>query len=266
MDGAGIPLALALAAANRPDCKLVEPTLKQIVVMRPQPSASQPQNMCMDKGYDSQWVRASLTEYGYAEHIRSRGEERQAKIEYPDYHPHRWVVERTHGWLNRFRRILIRWEKRDDNYEAMLHLACAIICWRRAGLFGISSKFSVHNLSIWNAASTTNIEDVLDATNFYCASQFESGPPDCGTATPTPMPTSTPTPVNTPTWTWTPTNTPTWTPTNTPTNTATNTPTNTPTPTFTPTNTPTATPTPIVYAISGYGQAMLSARAGNQSR
>ena len=44
----------------------------------------------------------------------------------------RRVVERTHSWLNRFRRILVRWEKRADTYLAMLHLACGLITWRAA--------------------------------------------------------------------------------------------------------------------------------------
>ena len=44
----------------------------------------------------------------------------------------RWVVERTHSWLHRFRRILTRWEKRADTYLAMLQLACALITWRAA--------------------------------------------------------------------------------------------------------------------------------------
>ena len=48
----------------------------------------------------------------------------------------RWVVERTHSWMNRFRRILIRWEKRPDTYLAMLHLACALITWKACGLLG----------------------------------------------------------------------------------------------------------------------------------
>jgi transposase len=47
----------------------------------------------------------------------------------------RWVVERTNSWMNRFRRLLIRWEKRIENYVAMLHLACAWITYRRGGLF-----------------------------------------------------------------------------------------------------------------------------------
>ncbi|MEY0160807.1 transposase, partial [Providencia rettgeri] len=44
---------------------------------------------------------------------------------------HRWVVERTHSWMNRYRRVLTRWEKKVENYEAMLHLACAIIIWNK---------------------------------------------------------------------------------------------------------------------------------------
>ena len=48
----------------------------------------------------------------------------------------RWVVERTHGWLNRFRRILVRWDKSPENYIAFLHFACALIAFRAAGLLG----------------------------------------------------------------------------------------------------------------------------------
>jgi putative transposase len=48
----------------------------------------------------------------------------------------RWVVERTHSWLNRFRGILIRWNKKAENYRAMLHLALGLITWRATGLPG----------------------------------------------------------------------------------------------------------------------------------
>ncbi len=106
------------------------------MIARPIPRAAAPQHMCMDKGYDSQYVRASLEAHRYVEHVRSRGEERSAKRDDPNYRPRRWPVERTHGWLKRFRSILIHWSKRDDLYEAMLHLASVIICWRRAGFFG----------------------------------------------------------------------------------------------------------------------------------
>ena len=54
----------------------------------------------------------------------------------PGYRPRRWVVERTHSWLNRFRRLLVRWEKKAANHEALLHFACAHLTWQPAGLFG----------------------------------------------------------------------------------------------------------------------------------
>ncbi|HEY6163355.1 MAG TPA: hypothetical protein VIW25_00460 [Nitrososphaeraceae archaeon] len=47
-----------------------------------------------------------------------------------------WVVQRTHSWMNRFRRLLIRWEKKVGNYIGMLHFACAWITYRCAELFG----------------------------------------------------------------------------------------------------------------------------------
>jgi transposase len=48
----------------------------------------------------------------------------------------RWVVERAHSWMNRFRRLLVRWEKKPQNYIAFLHFACGLIAFRAAGLFG----------------------------------------------------------------------------------------------------------------------------------
>jgi putative transposase len=48
----------------------------------------------------------------------------------------RWKIERTHSWMNRFRAILIRWEKKAANYLALLHLSCAYITFKQAGLLG----------------------------------------------------------------------------------------------------------------------------------
>jgi putative transposase len=135
-EGHGIPVGLAVDGANRHDMKLVRPTIENIVVERPQPSPEQPQGMCLDKGYDFQEVRDILTEFGFTAHIRSRGEEAQELAREAGKKARRWVVERTHSWMNRFRRILIRWEKKPENYIAFLHFACALIAFRAAGLFG----------------------------------------------------------------------------------------------------------------------------------
>ena len=68
---------------------------------------------------------------GYVPHIRSRGEE-QSEKRMRGKRPRRWVVERVASWLNRYRRILVRWEKKAVNYEALLHLVFAHILWRNS--------------------------------------------------------------------------------------------------------------------------------------
>jgi len=121
-----------VAGANRVDFKLVEDTLTSIPIGHPVPTAQQPQGMCLDKGYDYDAVRTLLETKGYTPHIRRRGDEIADKRDIPGYRARRWVVERTHSWLNRFRRLLIRWEKKVENYEAFLHLAFALIAFRQA--------------------------------------------------------------------------------------------------------------------------------------
>jgi putative transposase len=110
----------------------VEETLHSLRAERPHPTAAHPQGLCLDKGYDYQQVRDLVREFGYTAHIRARGEEAQAIKRSARFKARRWVVERTHSWLNRFRRILIRWEKKPDNYLALLHLSCALITFRCA--------------------------------------------------------------------------------------------------------------------------------------
>jgi transposase len=116
--------------------KLVNSTFESIVVPRPVPTELSPQGMCMDKGYDYDEVRELVAAFLFTAHIRSRGEEAKALKREAHRRAVRWVVERTHSWLNRFRRLLVRWEKRADTYLAMLHLACGIITWRATGLLG----------------------------------------------------------------------------------------------------------------------------------
>lgn len=129
-DGRGIPLAVTVEGANCHDKKMVEQTLHSLACERPTPSRFKVQHMCMDKGYDYPDTRALVTAHGYDVHIKARGEEVRRRLAIPRYRARRWVVERSHSWLNRFRRLLIRWEKKAANYLAMLHLACAIITFR----------------------------------------------------------------------------------------------------------------------------------------
>ena len=135
-EGGGVPIGLAIDGANRHDCKLVRATLESIPVQRPQPTPEKPQNMCKDKGYDYAEVRELDAEFGYTLHIMARGEEAQAIKHEAGFKARRWVVERTHSWMNRFRRILIRWEKKAANYLGLLHLVCGLITFRALDLGG----------------------------------------------------------------------------------------------------------------------------------
>lgn len=135
-EGAGVPIGLAVSGANTHDKWLVEPTLKSLAIERPAPTVRQPQYLCMDKGYDYVDIRELVAEWGYTAKIKARGEEQAERKNVPGYRARRWVVERTHSWLNRFRRLLIRWEKKSDNYTAFLHFACAWITFRAAEVVG----------------------------------------------------------------------------------------------------------------------------------
>lgn len=131
-----MPVGLEVDGANRHDIKLAEATLESIPVARPEPTDEAPQGLCLDKGYDDDCVRELAEEFGFTAHIRARGEEAEALKREAGHRARRWVVERTHSWMNRFRRILIRWEKKVRNYVALLHFALAWITFAHAGLFG----------------------------------------------------------------------------------------------------------------------------------
>ena len=136
MEGGGVPVGLPVAGANRNDFKLLEETLQSIPI-EPPVTGEYPRHLCLDKGYDYEEVRHILHAYGLVAHIRSRGEEAQAKKKKKrGEKARRWVVERTHSWFNRFRSILTRWSKKAKNYLGMLYFVCGLITYRAAGLFG----------------------------------------------------------------------------------------------------------------------------------
>ncbi len=130
-----MPVGLAVGGANVNDFKLARETLESIPVKRPRPSLHKPQHLCLDKGYDYDEVRDLAREFGFTAHIRSRGEEAKLIRRRAGFKARRWVSERTHSWMNRFRRILIRWEKEPNNYIGMLHLSLACITYQASELF-----------------------------------------------------------------------------------------------------------------------------------
>ena len=133
--------------------KMTKARLQNIVICRPQISSStttkntQQQHICLDKGYDYSKVYELLEEYGYTIHVCKRGggeynnsnkkkKKKKRRRMILKYRARRWIVERTHSCMNRFRRLLIRWEKKEDNYIAILHFACVWITYKRGGVFG----------------------------------------------------------------------------------------------------------------------------------
>jgi len=132
-EGHGVPIGLTIEGAQRHDMKLVRSTIESIVVERPEPTKVHPLGMCLDKGYDYDEVRSILSEFGFTAHIRARGEEEQTIKREAGFKARRWVVERAHSWMNRFRRLLVRWDKKPQNYLAFLHFACGLMLFEPLG-------------------------------------------------------------------------------------------------------------------------------------
>ena len=130
----GVPLSLVVTGANLHDVTQLEEVLDSIIVKRPTVTVEAPQHLCADKGYTGRKARKIMLDRNYTPHVKPIGEEVAAKIEDPKYRARRWVVEACHSWFNRFRKILVRYEKKVRNYLAFLHLAAAIICWRKIGV------------------------------------------------------------------------------------------------------------------------------------
>ena len=130
-DGQGIPLSVVITAANTHDMKAATNTLDNIVVKRPYSNINKErQNLCLDKGYDFLEIENSVIKKGYCPHIPHRGEQTITN-HFPRHRSRRWVVERTYSWHNRFRRLLVRYEKKTEKYFELVCLGCCIIIYRR---------------------------------------------------------------------------------------------------------------------------------------
>jgi putative transposase len=131
VDGRGVPIGIVVSAAQRADVKLLAPTLAAMVMERPAPSQPK-QNLCLDKVYTGQATEQLAEEQAYILHMPDKANaKKKRKRKGGRRKARRWVVEVAHSWLNRFRRLLVRWEKKKSNYLSMLYFACAIICWRK---------------------------------------------------------------------------------------------------------------------------------------
>jgi transposase len=128
VDRNGVPLAARLSAANAHDSLVFEPLMAAIPAVlgprgKPGRPRKRPGKLHADKGYASRENRALLRRRGIGCRIARKGVESGERLG-----RHRWVVERTLAWLARYRRLAIRYERRDDIHDALLHLGCALIC------------------------------------------------------------------------------------------------------------------------------------------
>lgn len=133
VDANGTPLGCVLSGANRHDSQMVEQTLDAIPPVRTGRRGAprfRPHKLHADKGYDSAHCREQLRAAGIIPRIARRGIESSQKLG-----RYRWVVERTFAWLNRFRRLKVRYERRDDIHLAFVLLGCALITWNQVKRF-----------------------------------------------------------------------------------------------------------------------------------
>jgi putative transposase len=128
----GGPVAVVVAPANRHDSLLLQDALEAVIVEPPDPRGHE-QHLCLlDKAFSGEPSDATARVFGYQPHVRQIGQEKlDAKGGEKRRPARRWVVERTIGWLNRCRGILIRYEKKAENYLAVVQLACALLWYRR---------------------------------------------------------------------------------------------------------------------------------------
>jgi transposase len=132
-DGSGVPLAILITGANRHDVTQLEELLDSIVIERPDIFA-RPQRLCLDNGYTGEKALEIIVLRGFIPHVRGRKQEEAEKAKDPNKKARRWVVEACHSWMNRFRKLLVRYEKKDSAFMGLLMFACAFIAFRKSGV------------------------------------------------------------------------------------------------------------------------------------
>jgi transposase len=116
-----VPLAGYLTPANHMDYAHILPLVDQLGWL--------PDEVWADRGYDAQANRDGLTARGITPMISHRNRPGQGRRRDPQGR-HRWPVERATSWINAFRRLLTRWDRKAAHYQAFYTLACCLICIR----------------------------------------------------------------------------------------------------------------------------------------
>ena len=129
VDATGLPLNVLVPAANRHDSLFVEPILDGMPAIkrggRGHPRR-RPLKLHGDKGYDNPRVRRYLRRRGITARIARIGVESSIRLG-----RHRWVVERTLGWLLSYKRLALRYDRTATTITALARLAVTLICARR---------------------------------------------------------------------------------------------------------------------------------------
>jgi transposase len=126
-DRRGIPLVFILTGANVHDSMPFEALLDAIPAVagkRGRPRC-RPDKLHADKAYDHRRCRRACHRRQIKPRIARRGIETSQKLG-----RHRWVIERSFAWFNKFRRLTIRYERKLDIHHAFTSLACSLICLR----------------------------------------------------------------------------------------------------------------------------------------
>ena len=134
MDGRGVPLSLVVTGANEHDVTQLDAVLQSIMVKRKTPSVRRNKHLCADAGYRGRPALKIIELHGYIPHVVDRSKEADAKRRDPTKKARRWVVEVCHSWFNRFRKLLVRYEKLERSFVALNHIAAAIIAFRKVPL------------------------------------------------------------------------------------------------------------------------------------
>jgi len=124
-DANGIPFAVKVTGANRHDVTQLLPLVESIPPIAGKVGRPRKRPDCVqgDRAYDSQPHRDALRKLGIDSVLAKRRTENGSGLGV-----FRWVVERTLSWLHQFRRLRVRYERRDDIHEAFLTIGCILIC------------------------------------------------------------------------------------------------------------------------------------------
>ena len=123
-DANGLPLAVRLTGANVPDVTQLQPLVEAIPPVRGKRGRPRrrPEVVQGDRGYDSEPHRRWLRKRKIRPLLARRNTPNGSGLGKT-----RWGVERTLSWLHQFRRLRIRWERRDDIHYAFLMIGCSLI-------------------------------------------------------------------------------------------------------------------------------------------